>query len=194
MSFFKSRVEAQVFKNILQIVLNPPFVVFYRQSSGFFYGENKMKNELIIPVKTMSSLEIAKLTGKQHKDVLETIRKTLEEAEISTADFSAVYKASNGKNEPCFNLPRRECDLVISGYSVKYRLAIIDRWQELENKPLTIVDYARALVESHDRIQLLEKEQELTNTAITELRDDVRWIEDRLEKEIENKKLYGWRK
>lgn len=153
-----------------------------------------MKNELIIPVKTMSSLEIAKLTGKQHKDVLETIRKTLEEAEISTADFSAVYKASNGKNEPCFNLPRRECDLVISGYSVKYRLAIIDRWQELENKPLTIVDYARALVESNDRIQLLEKEQELTNTAITELRDDVRWIEDRLEKEIENKKLYGWRK
>ena len=81
---------------------------------------------------TMSSLEIAKLTGKQHKDVLETIRKILEEAEIQPAEFSARYKDAKGEERPCFNLPRRECDLIIAGYSVKYRLAIIDRWQSLE--------------------------------------------------------------
>jgi len=81
---------------------------------------------------TMSSLEIANLTGKDHSDVLKDIRRILTEAEIGDGQFSASYKSSQNKNLPCYNLPRRECDLVVSGYSVKYRLAIIDRWQELE--------------------------------------------------------------
>jgi len=93
-----------------------------------------MQNALkILPdKKTMSSLEIAKLTGKDHSKVMSDIKKVLEEVEINHAVFGEVYKAGNGQDQPCFNLPRRECDLVIAGYSAKYRLAIIDRWQELE--------------------------------------------------------------
>lgn len=83
---------------------------------------------------TMNSLEIAKLTGKDHGDVLKDIRRILEEAGIDGGKFSGIYKDASNRDKPCFNLPRRECDLVIAGYSVKYRLAIIDRWQELESK------------------------------------------------------------
>jgi Rha family phage regulatory protein len=83
---------------------------------------------------TMSSLEIAKLTGKQHNDVLKDIRRILAEVEIGEGGFSHTYLSSQNKQLPCFKLPRRECDLIIAGYSAKYRLAIIDRWQELENK------------------------------------------------------------
>lgn len=81
---------------------------------------------------TMSSLEIAKLTGKNHNDVLKDIRRILAEAEIDAGKFSRTYLDKSNRQSPCFELPRRECDLVIAGYSVKYRLAIIDRWQELE--------------------------------------------------------------
>jgi len=81
---------------------------------------------------TMSSLDIAEITGKDHANVMRDIRATLEQAEISALKFEASYKGGNGKDLPCFNLPRRECDLVVSGYSVKYRLAIIDRWHHLE--------------------------------------------------------------
>ena len=81
---------------------------------------------------TMSSLEISELTGKPHKDVLETIRKTFKEEGINPAEFSAVYKAGNGQEQPCFNLPRRECDLVVSGYHEAYRVTIIKRWQEIK--------------------------------------------------------------
>lgn len=83
---------------------------------------------------TMTSREIAELTGKEHGDVLKDIRRILEEVGIDGGKFSGVYKGANGQDRPCFNLPRRECDLIIAGYSAKYRLAIIDRWQELEAK------------------------------------------------------------
>ena len=82
--------------------------------------------------KTMSSLEIAKLTGKEHSKVTQDIERILNEAKIGHAEFRASYLSPQNKELPCFNLPRRECDLVVSGYSVPYRLAIIDRWQELE--------------------------------------------------------------
>jgi phage regulator Rha-like protein len=77
-------------------------------------------------------LEIAELTGKDHKHVLRGIRKILDELEIDRLKFEAVYLAGNGEERICFNLPRLECDLVVSGYSAKYRLAIIKRWHELE--------------------------------------------------------------
>ena len=83
-------------------------------------------------VRTMSSLEIAELTEKDHFHVMRDIKTILEEAGIDASKFGCVYKGANGQDRPMFNLPRRECDLVISGYSVKYRLAIIDRWHQLE--------------------------------------------------------------
>lgn len=83
---------------------------------------------------TMSSREIAELTGKDHAHVLRDIRTIFEEAEIDASKFGGVYKGGNGQERPCFNLPYRETNLIISGYSVKHRLAIIDRWQELESQ------------------------------------------------------------
>ena len=58
---------------------------------------------------TMSSLEIAKLTGKDHKNVLADIRKMLNELEITELSFQLSYKDSTGRSLPCFNLPKHEC-------------------------------------------------------------------------------------
>ena len=82
---------------------------------------------------TMSSLEIAKLTGKEHYNVLADIRKMLEELEATDLSFQGSYKDSTGRSLPCFNLPKRECFILVSGYNLKLRAAIIDRWQELES-------------------------------------------------------------
>ncbi|MHA6160995.1 phage antirepressor KilAC domain-containing protein [Pseudomonas sichuanensis] len=80
----------------------------------------------------MSSLEIAELTGKAHKNVLADIRTMLDELELSWADFSAQYKDSTGRGLPCFNLDREMTDTLLTGYSAKMRLAVIKRWRELE--------------------------------------------------------------
>lgn len=83
---------------------------------------------------TMSSREIEKLTGKRHADILSDIRKMCESLNIHSTDFSAEYKDSTGRTLPCFHLPKRETLILVSGYNVKMRAAIVDRWQELEAK------------------------------------------------------------
>ena len=70
-------------------------------------------------------LEIAELTGKRHANVLGDTRKILDEVEINQLKFESVYLAGTGEERIYFNLPRMECDLVVSEYSAKYRLAII---------------------------------------------------------------------
>ncbi len=90
---------------------------------------------------TMSSLEIAELTGKEHRNVLADIRKMLEELGHSTAEFSAVYEAANGQAYESFNLPRRETDILLTGYHIPARARVIDRWHQLEEqvaKPATV--------------------------------------------------------
>ncbi len=93
-------------------------------------------SKLSVNVKSMSSLEIAELTGKEHRNVMSDIRKMLEELKIDAAKFSATYKTGRNNTYECFNLPKRETLILVSGYSASMRASIIDRWQELEQKQL----------------------------------------------------------
>ena len=83
---------------------------------------------------TMSSREIATLTGKAHKNVLADIRAMLESLGLHWADFSAQYKDSTGRNLPEARLPKRETLILVSGYDMALRARIVDRWIELETE------------------------------------------------------------
>lgn len=126
-----------------------------------------MNNNLMIiessNVLTMSSREIAELTGKQHKHVLTDIRNMLSSLNIDSAVFTADYKDSKGRMYPCYNLPKRETLILVSGYSVAMRARIIDRWQELEEKqtpatPKTYIEALEKLLESEKEKLVLKEE------------------------------------
>lgn len=88
-------------------------------------------------VLTMSSIEIAELTGKRHDHVMVDIEKMLNDLGKAAPDFSgtAFYEVNNAKrSRKIYNLPKRETLILVSGYSVAMRARIIDRWQELEAK------------------------------------------------------------
>ena len=87
--------------------------------------------------KRVANLMVPQLTGKPHDNILKDIRRILDEGEIGHVQFNGSYLSEQNKSLPCFNLPRLECDLVVSGYSAKYRLEIIDRWLVVPQPQIT---------------------------------------------------------
>ena len=85
---------------------------------------------------TMSSREIAELTGKRHDHVIRDIELMFLRLNIDAPKFGDYYKASNGKRNLQYHLPKREALILVSGYSVELRARIIDRWTELEELAL----------------------------------------------------------
>jgi len=84
---------------------------------------------------TMSSLEMAELTGKNHADVMRDIRKVLGELEaVDQSKFADTYTDSLQRVQPCYKLPRRETDILLTGYSIPMRAKVIDRWHQLETQ------------------------------------------------------------
>ena len=84
---------------------------------------------------TMSSREIADLTEKDHRNVLRDGRAMLAElhGEGSVLRFEhTLLNEQNGQSYPVLLLPKRETLILVSGYNLKLRTAIIDRWEELE--------------------------------------------------------------
>lgn len=119
-------------------------------------------NQLITAAQlTMSSLEVSELTGKRHDNVMVDTEKLLNELGLNTPDFSGVYLAANNQEYMCFNLPKRECLILISGYSVALRAKIIDRWQELESiqAPKLPQSFAQALQLAADQAKVIEDQQ-----------------------------------
>lgn len=83
---------------------------------------------------TMSSMEIAELTSKAHAHVMRDIRAMTDELG-GQSSFGSTYRDAQGKSRACFKLPKRECLILVSGYSVELRARIIDRLEELERAP-----------------------------------------------------------
>ena len=111
---------------------------------------------------TMSSKEIAELTGKRHDHVLVDIRKML--AEINSPEKSGQYKDSTNRTLPMLLLDKDEALCLVSGYNAKMRMAIIKRWQELERGTPKLPNFnspaesARAWAEQFEANQIAQQQ------------------------------------
>ena len=89
---------------------------------------------------TMSSLEIARLTGKPHNDVMKAIRAMEPSWEkVSQGKFSLssrkVEQPNGGIREyPCYELTKTECLYVATKFNDEARAKLVIRWQELEQQ------------------------------------------------------------
>ena len=82
---------------------------------------------------TMSSRDIAVLTKKNHTNVCRDIRNMLDNLELAQINFESGYYDTNKQYRKEYRLPRRETEILITGYDVVRRAAVIDRWFQLEN-------------------------------------------------------------
>ena len=93
-----------------------------------------MNTQIVNLQQTMTSLEIAELTGKQHKDVMRAIRK-MEPAwvKVNGRNFALVeYKDAKGELRPCYQLTKTECLYIATKFNDEARAKLVLRWEELE--------------------------------------------------------------
>lgn len=81
---------------------------------------------------TMSSREIAELTGKRHPDVKRDIEKTLIELQEDVSKFAHIYLDSMNREQTEYRLDRELTETLLLGYSAQLRRKVLVRLRELE--------------------------------------------------------------
>lgn len=135
-------------------------------------------NELVSK-ETMTSQEIAQITGKQHSNVMRDIRNLLGQG-VNQINFELVeYEDAKGEKRPMYLLTKKGCLILASGYDAVLREKIIDRWEELEMKernvfkvPSTFAEALRLAAEQQEKIEQQNKLIEVQKPK-AEFYDDV---------------------
>lgn len=112
-------------------------------------------------VLTMSSREIAELTGRDHGNVMRDIRTMLDDLQASNlnpACETTTYAGANGQRYPQYELDRDTCLTLLLGYDAVARMRVVKRWQELEAQaapavPRTMSQALRLAAEQAEQIE-----------------------------------------
>ena len=104
------------------------------ETIALYNNENMVHNN----VQTMTSLEIAELTGKQHKNVMQAIRNMeLAWEKVCGLKFQltsrTIVQPNGGTREvPCYMLTKTECLYIATKFNDEARAKLVLRWQQLE--------------------------------------------------------------
>ena len=90
----------------------------------------------------MTSLEIAEVTGKQHKNIMQAIR-NMEPAWTKTCGLKfqltsrTITQPNGGTREvPCYSLTKTECLYIATKFNDEARARLVLRWEQLERQEM----------------------------------------------------------
>lgn len=118
--------------------------------------------------RTMSSRELAELTGKLHKNVKRDIAAMLKDLHVDALKFERIYLDGMNREQTEYLLDREHTDCLLTGYSAPLRMKVIRRWQELEQASATpaiprslpeALRLAADLAEQNNQLRLVVSEQ-----------------------------------
>jgi len=126
--------------------------------------------------KTMSSVELVKIINEmrdtakvelRHDHFMTKVLKVL--GEDSAPKFRGTYIDSQGKERPCYFLPKRECHLMVMSESYKVQAAVYDKMTELE-EVISYPEALRRLANSIEATQLAIENQKIAEAQAEILR------------------------
>ena len=119
-------------------------------------------NTIVAPSNTvtMSSREIAELTGKQHQHVGRDIKRMLGDLGFDASTFGRIYLDSLNRQQTEYVLGQELVITLLAGYSAPLRYRVVTRLQELENVLRQVVTIPKTLPEAL-RFAALQAEQNL---------------------------------
>ena len=115
---------------------------------------------------TMSSRDIAELTGKRHADVMRDIRILMDALEqnagLRSVCISTTYVGENDQSYPQYELDKDTSLTLLLGYDPVARMKVVKRWQELEalQAPRLPKTMAQALRLAAEQAEQIEAQQE----------------------------------
>lgn len=131
------------------------------------------------------SRDVAKSIGKEHKELMRTIRQyvgVLTSADLRSLDFfiPSYYQDVKGEQRPCFCLTRKGCDMVANKMTgekgVLFTAEYVTRFEEMEQelkKPKVLSDKEQRIEMLKLSLELEEKSQE-HDQRITNLEETMR--------------------
>lgn len=126
---------------------------------------------------TMTSREIAELTGKEHKNVCRDIRNMLEELGKDRLSFERTYKDACGRDQQEYVLDRELTLTLVSGYDIPLRHRVVTKLSELENQakgshvaiPQNLAEALRLAADLAEQKQLAEQRAEIAERTKAEI-------------------------
>ena len=120
----------------------------------------------------MTSLEIAQLSGKNHKDVLKAIR-NMEPGWVQIAGRKFAlgsYEDINGQSRPCYFLSKTEKLYIATKFNDEARARLVLRWEQLEKERLMEMQKPK---QRPKEIRLLACDEEVLDEADDILGDEL---------------------
>lgn len=135
-----------------------------------------MNENEIIKKETMTSVEIAKVTGKRHDNVVRDIQNILKQG-VDALNFEETsYTDRANRQQKYYMLTKKGCLILASGYDALLREKIINRWEELETKnmsaiklPTTFAEALRLAADQAEKLEVQEKQLAANSKEIVEL-------------------------
>lgn len=125
--------------------------------------------------KTMTSVEIAEMTGKRHDNILRDIELLVAgiSSDLSRGFKSSTYKDLQQRDQPCYVMDEDSTLLLVTGYDATARMKVIKRWKELEAKhtPLTYKEALYKLIEAEEErermlLVITDQSEQISEDAI----------------------------
>ncbi|WP_024690134.1 MULTISPECIES: Rha family transcriptional regulator [Pseudomonas syringae group] len=123
---------------------------------------------------TMSSQEIADLVGSRHDKVKQSIERLVERGTISQPPMGDGPRSANGVVVQEYHVCKRDSFIVVAQLSPEFTAALVDRWQELEEKAARPMTQAEITAANANHLVEMERQQREQQVAI-----------DRIERQVE---------
>ncbi|MGX7202353.1 hypothetical protein BCR22_07190 [Enterococcus plantarum] len=136
---------------------------------------------------TLDSREVAKMVGRNHKEVLRDVRNLIDQmtsaksqpVNISNYFIESSYKDSKGEYRPCFQTTKKGCELYSSRMTgvkgTHFAIAYIERFNDMETQ---IKQHAEIPKSKRELALLALSANEETNQRVDEVANRVTEIEE----------------
>ena len=147
------------------------------QKSAIHFGAHESAPRI-----SMSSREIAELTGKRHPDVKRDIHTMSEDLNEDVSIFARIYTDTMNREQTEYLLDREHTDCLLTGYSAAMRMAVIKRWRELEGARViaTLPDFTNPAAAARAWAEQFELQQ-IASQALIEAAPKIAFVEKYVE-------------